>query len=84
MSMTIEEIKKRKSALEIKILEECKAYEKETETRVTYIRTESDDGDFNDIISSGSVEKKMKKRPSKGMLNITIDTTMENDVRSVD
>lgn len=83
MSMTIEEIKKRKSALEIKILEECKAYEKETDTRVTYIRVESDDGDFGDIISSGRVEK-VKKRPSKGLLNVTIDTTMENDVRSVD
>lgn len=78
--LTIEEIKDKKVEAEKQILDIVKQYEEETETRVTYINLRSDDGD--DVWNTPP--DKIKKRKSKGVQDVTLDTTMDNDVRSID
>ena len=78
--MTIEEIKDKKVEVEKAILGLIKKYEEETETRVTYINLRSDDGD--DVWSTP--HDNIKKRKSKGVQDVTLNTTMDNDVRSID
>ena len=78
--MTIEEIKDKKVEVEKAILGLIKKYEEETETRVTYINLRSDNGD--DVWNTS--HDKIKKRKSKGVQDVTLDTTMDNDVRSID
>lgn len=78
--MTIEEIKDKKVEVEKAILGLVKKYEEETETRVTYINLRSDSGD--DVWNTP--HDKIKKRKSKGVQDVTLDTTMDNDVRSID
>ena len=78
--MTIEEIKDKKVEVEKAIFGLIKKYEEETETRVTYINLRSDNGD--DVWNTPP--DKIKKRKSKGVQDVTLDTTMDNDVRSID
>ena len=78
--LTIEEIKDKKVEAEKQILAIVKQYEEETETRVTYINLRSDNGD--DVWNTP--HDKIKKRKSKGVQDVTLDTTMDNDVRSID
>lgn len=81
-SLTIEEIKNRKSEVEKDILKMLRDFEKETETMISYVSTQIDRGDDSwDIEKSG---KPGKKRKSKGLLDFTLELNLENDVRSID
>ena len=79
-AMTIEEIKELKTKTEKEILKLIINYEAKTETRVRHISVNSDTGDDTWNVPAN----KIKMRKSRGVLDVTMETTMDNDVRSID
>lgn len=88
MPMTIKDIKKKKSDLEISFLKDLKQLEKEAEISINHVEVKIDRHDYDEREKARKADGKSKGlrglRVLKGVLDVVISINIENDPRSVD
>jgi len=84
MSMTVEDIKKKKTDLEIAFLKDLKQLEKETEITINRVEVRIDRHTYEEREDARKDGKLDKLRKLKGVLDVVISMNIDNDPRSID
>ena len=82
MSLTVEEIKQKKSKLEADFLKNLKDFEKISEISIGYVEVKIDRHSYDEQKDTQGSGKKL--RILKGVLDVSIEVNIANDLRSVD
>lgn len=82
MSLTIEEIKSKKSNIEAGILKDLRSLESNSDLKISYVEISIDQYSYEE--KERSKEKKKKLRPLKGVIDVKIELNIADDPRSVD
>ena len=82
MSLTVDEIKQKKSKLEANILKDLRALESSSDLKISYVEVNIDRHSYDE-------EEKMRKdgkklRTLKGVIDVRIELNIADDPRSID